>query len=109
MDPQQQNTQNLGGVPPSIPPPEKNQIGPAVAVIIIVLILAAGGFYFWKTQMAQRSMTPEDILGAEDPVLEELQAQGASDEIADIETDLNATVLGGLDAELSNIERELGF
>ncbi|MBI2048296.1 MAG: hypothetical protein HYT27_04105, partial [Parcubacteria group bacterium] len=44
-----------------------------------------------------------------DTALQVLEIQGTSDEISTIESDLDATTLEDLDAELGNIEAELNF
>lgn len=62
-----------------------------------VLVLAAAGWYLVR----YRASAPADSATAR------LQTQGASDELPAIESDLNATDLGGLDAELSDIDAEL--
>lgn len=86
---------------------DKKPLGPVIGVIIIIALIILGGLYLWGGNLFDRGMTPEEILNAEDTTLEDLQAQGTSDEVADIEADLNATDLEGIDAELEQIDREL--
>jgi len=90
--------------------PEDSSSGPVVGSVIIIIIIIVGGLYFWGKVINQpkNDQTPEEILGAEDETLAELQNQSNSDEIVDIEGDLEATALDGLDSELDNIETELG-
>ena len=54
-------------------------------------------------------MTAEEISNQEDIVLENLKSQSTSDEIDDIEADLDATDLENLDSELDAIDQELNF
>ena len=53
--------------------------------------------------------TVEEIINQEDISLGQLQVQSSSDEIVNIEADLNLTDLENLDAELGNIDAELGL
>lgn len=132
MDPNQMNQNAPAGAdenatpaptpePPQAPTPEpqmnetpseKGSLGPIVGILIIVLVIAFGGYYFWTTQLKDRFMTDDmsadEILNQEDEALMELQQQGSSDEIADIEADLDATDLEGLDEEFDAVEEELG-
>lgn len=135
MDQQPQvNPEGQGGMPPSgestdqapmikedvsnseqASAPQK-PMGPILGIVIIVILLILGGFYFWGTQLSDDSqvqdkteMTAEEIANQEDIVLENLRNQRNSDEISDIEADLNATDLESLDSELDAIDLELNF
>ena len=89
---------------------EKKPMGPIVGVIIIVIVLVFGGIYFWGAKISKESaITAEEITAQEDPALIKLQEQSTSDEIADIEADLDATDLEGLDAELEQIDQDLSL
>jgi len=81
--------------------------GPVIGIIIIVLVLVFGGLYFWGKRVTQEP-TPEAIMNMPDSQLETLGTQNTSDEVTAIEEDLNATDLENLDAELGDIEKELG-
>lgn len=84
--------------------------GPVVGSIIIIIIIIVGGLYFWSKVSKPSdddNMTPEEILGAEDENLNKLRDQSSSDEIIDIEADLNSSNFTGLDNEINNIESEL--
>ena len=82
--------------------------------IILVLGLVVMGVAYWK--MSQEKAlpsptptpvslpTPSEETDAQTSALEE---QGTSDEIEDIEADLNATDLSEIDKELDDIESEL--
>ena len=89
----------------------KKSMGPMMGIIIIVIVIVLGGAYYFFTQNQNGSdeITTEEITAQEDDTLTALQEQGTSDEIADIEADLNFTDLEGLDAELEDIEKELSF
>jgi len=94
-------------------PVQEKHTGGAIGAIIIVIILAVGGLYYWGKQINERQVTVNDAMTAEeiannpDARTEILGAQGSSDEVLDIEADLDATNLEGLDAELDAINQEL--
>ena len=91
-------------------------IGSIIGLAIIMVILIFGGLYYWGAQINKQqtqeqldNTTAEMIENQLDTALEQLQAQNESDEISDIEIDLNDTVLEGLDQELENIDVEFSF
>ena len=91
-------------------------IGSIIGLAIIIVILIFGGLYYWGAQINKQqtqeqldNTTAEMIGNQPDAALEQLQAQNESDEISDIEIDLNDTVLEGLDQELENIDVEFSF
>ncbi|MBI2121071.1 MAG: hypothetical protein HYT94_05630 [Parcubacteria group bacterium] len=109
--------------PPSAPIPsegeETKSVGALIGSIIIVIILIIGGFYLWSTKVAPvaeptmmeqgmpvmdgsaNEMTVEEqALNQPDPMLSQMAAVGASDEVSAIDADLKATNLDGMDAEL---------
>ncbi|MBL7045458.1 MAG: hypothetical protein ISR99_00245 [Parcubacteria group bacterium] len=91
---------------------EKKSSGPFVGIVIIVLVLVVGGLYFWGSKLSkerQDLVTPEEIQAEADPSLEALSTQSTSDAVADIEADLDTTDLGGLDAELADIDTEFSL
>ena len=76
----------------------------------VIILAIAIGFYYWpaKSDVNEDSETAVDSkMEATDPATASLEAVSQSDEISDIEADLNATDLSGLDQELSEIESEL--
>lgn len=93
--------------PESVNEPEKKSAGPVFGIIIIVVLLILGGFYFWGT--LNDSMSPAEIEAEIDTALESLETQSTSDEVSDIEADLDATLLDDLDKELEDIDLELDF
>ena len=91
----------------SVGEPEKKSAGPVFGIVIIVVLLILAGFYFWGT--LNDSMSPAEIAAEADTALESLETQSTSDEISDIEADLDATSLDDLDQELGDIDLELDF
>lgn len=130
---------NLGGTQPTAPQtptptpaPNMNptgmpmgeehhsSLGPVVGSIVIVLIIVLGGLYLYgdkigtkqeqlPTTETSKEITPEEISAQADNSISTLQQQGGTDAISEIESDLSATDLNALDAELSNINSELSF
>ena len=95
-------------------PSDNGPIGPAIGTIIIVIILIIGGLYLWGAKLSKESAVleekaPEEILAAPDETFDSLETQGTSDEVSAIEGDLQTTDLDNLDAELQDIEAELGI
>jgi hypothetical protein len=110
---------DMNSAPPEISTPENEPakpggIGPLIGIIIIVVLIAIGGFYYWGLKLTEKQ-TPDNFVSEEvllegtdsDAVVDALLDQNTSDSIETIEEDLNDTDLNGLDAELSDIEREL--
>lgn len=67
---------------------------------LIILIIVALGVIAWFVYSYRNVLISS---GAK----QELEVRGTSDEVADIEKDLNTTPLEGLNSELSDIEKEL--
>ncbi|MEK7589775.1 MAG: hypothetical protein AAB475_00780 [Patescibacteria group bacterium] len=96
---------------------EKKSVGPIIGIAIIVVIIIFGGLYYWGSKLntddtiidIADAPTVEEIINQEDISLGQLQVQSSSDEIVNIEADLNLTDLENLDAELGNIDAELGL
>jgi hypothetical protein len=107
--------------PTGMPMPEEHHssLGPVVGSIVIVLIIVLGGLYLYgdkigmqkqvPTVEAPKEITPEEISAQADGSISALQQQGGTDAISEISSDLSATDLNALDAELSNINSELSF
>ena len=88
-------------------------------ILAIILVGVVGGFRFFNQKTLQESSsqiapgTEEMITEETAPPTEEdtqtaaLQQQSDSDEINDIEADLQATDLSNLDKELADIEAEI--
>lgn len=95
--------------------PEKS-IGSVIGIAIIVVLIIFGGLYYWGNQINKQNamvereaITTEEIENAPDTTLESLESLGTSDEIADIEIDLDTTDLENLDEELEQIDAEFNF
>lgn len=109
MDQMQQNGM---GTPAGMPQEEKS-MGALVGSIIVIAVIVIGGVYFWMTRSGE-STTPTPIetppLGqtvTPDQETAALLNQGTSNEIPDIEKDLNATNLNNLDAGMNDINAQL--
>lgn len=91
----------------------KKSVGPIIGIAIILVIIIFGGLYYWGGQIdnkgGQENITPEEILEQKDETLKTLETQSSSDEIKDIEADLDLTKIEGLDKELENIDVELSI
>lgn len=120
MDPKEQAPQTTpqqdspeASTPPA--PPEEKSTGPLIGIIVVIVLLVLGAGYFWYDTYINTDTsvsgpdqpTPEDIMNAEDPVVEQLQTQNSSDNISSIEADLEASNYDNLDADFTNIESEL--
>ncbi len=93
-----QPTNQQGGAPAGRP------IGPVVGIVVIVLILILGGLYFWGEKLNQENGYGEpattETSEAPDAQTEGLSQQGSSDNLSDIEADLQSTNTADLDAGL---------
>ncbi len=103
------NNMNMGGnmMPPA--PEEKSHFGAIAGIVIIVAILALGGLYFWGKELNNSQIPPatqgEPVIngGVVDESTQALETQGTSDNLSDIEADLNSASLENLDAGLQSI------
>lgn len=82
-------------------PTEKEPAGALISIIIIVLVIIAGAYFFLKRVPTQESasVTPQTET---DATTAALSTQGTSDEVADIQKDLDAT------PDISNVGAGLG-
>lgn len=103
---------------------DEKSMGPVIGAIIIIVVLVIGGIYFLGNRSVDNGMEGTDHSNVEmdngmpdgtmmegdmkDTATEALETQSSSDELEAIEADLEATDLGDLDAELKNIDAELG-
>jgi len=115
---------------PPVPPPKVTQPPPTAAkpktflyllvvLVVIVTIISLGIILFnfskpRESPVSQVSPTPAAVTSqptitvtAEDQATQNLSTQGTSDEIADIEKDLNNTDLTNIDKEVDDINLEL--
>lgn len=118
MNPEQEK-QNETGTPEtpqqvqqeetSSPPQPLGQThwGTLLGIVIVVAVIVVGGLYILNEQRESfNEMTIEEIV-SDDPVLEDLTTQSSSDELPDIEDDLDTTELDALLDDLDNIDAEL--
>ncbi len=96
---------------PASPSPRRSPAGPLIGAIIVVFLLVLGALDYWGAQLAKReeARSAEEIGTLPDPARDAIEVQGTSDEVGAIEEDLSATDLSGLDAELLEIDAELGI
>ena len=105
-----QQPQSMGGAMPGMK--KSHGVGPAVGIVIIIVLLIAGGYYFWQQRAATMKgadLPSDEVSVDQDDTRAALEAQGSSDELADIEQDLNATELDSIDEELINVEQEVNI
>lgn len=87
-------------------PAESKPVGTIISIVVIVLIIAFGAYYFLFLKQVPVSTETETLTPAEaqaDQAISALSAQGTSTDLNDIQKDLDATSLSGLDAGLSDI------
>jgi len=99
--------------PVETPEPKKSglqQYWYLLVALVLVVFMSVGGLWFIKqgSFLPQPSPTPSPSPTTEgDQDIGALEEQGTSDEIDEIETDLESTDLSDLDKELTDIESEL--
>jgi predicted PurR-regulated permease PerM len=82
--------------------PKKDEgVGPVIGSIIIIAVIVLGGLYYWGSIIQNSSNAPENVTEESLPALSE------SDEIIDIEQDLEATSADEIDALLDEIDSEI--
>ena len=80
----------------------------AILGVIVALCLAFLVYGYLKLNQQKSAPIPTPTATEEiDEQTSDLEEQGASDEIEDIEADLEATDLSGIDQELEDIDSEL--
>lgn len=91
---------------------EKGGVGPVVGIIIVVVLLVIGGvYYYMRMQGDITGIAPAEEQAASDTLsplppdtaTQALQTQGTSNNISDIEADLNSTDLTNLSSDLSAV------
>lgn len=76
----------------------------------VVIVVVVAGFYMWPKEGASPANAPEESQIVQEEVdasAAALQQVSSSDEVSDIEQDLNNTDLSGLDKEIQDIETEV--
>ena len=91
--------------PSPMPGQESKSVGPLIGVIVIIAVIVLGGLYFWGQRLDEQKQSEAALQN--DAATQELETQNTSDEVADIEADLNATNLEGLDTEMNQLETEI--
>ena len=81
--------------------PKKGGVGALIGSIIVILILVLGALYFWGGKLQQE----EGELNFDESAAVNAVA-GASDELSDIEADLNAGDALNLDEDLNALNQE---
>lgn len=89
------------------PTPKSSSVGALIGIVVVILVIVLGGLYFWGQRVEQLEQKDSLTALGEDNSVETLQTQGTSDEIGDIEADVNATDLENLDKEVGTIDAEL--
>jgi len=85
---------------PHVVVPEQKTIGSIIGIIIIVVIIIIGGLYFWGQKISNEEITTEENIQLTEEVIPET---------VDIESDLDELGTFDIDAELENIDAELGL
>lgn len=80
-------------------------IMPVLLILALVLSVAVGYMLLTQTAGVPSPTQEARVLTAEE--VNQVTAQGASDELPAIEKDLNATSFTSIDSDLSNIQSEL--
>ncbi len=66
--------------------------GPIIGTIVILAVIIFGAFYFWGERSESEAINEQ---------VDTINIQSASDEVVDIEADLNSTNIESLDAEMN--------
>ncbi len=97
---------------------ETKSSDPTVSIIVIVLILFIGAYFFFyqripslslpsneQNSAASRTIPEPDETSIEetDFMISEISQQGISDDLSEIEKDIDATIFGSPDEELQSI------
>ena len=80
-------------------PPKNKLLLNVVIILVVLLVIVLVGYWVFM------GSTEEVVTDTEE--IEELRTQGESDEISDIEADVDASDFDSLDKELQQIEKEL--
>lgn len=80
--------------------PKKSGVGALIGSIIIILILVLGALYFWGGKL----QTNEKELNFDESATAMNGTTSVSDEVSDIEADLNKTETVNLDDDLNALQ-----
>lgn len=94
-----QNTTPIDAAPVSAPAPvsgEHKKVGPIVAISVIVLVLIAAAIYLFASQMNKEGASTSDTtLSQENDLSASVTAvTSKSDDVNDLEADLNTSING---------------
>lgn len=107
INPEQNMNTNQGMSNMGTPVPEKTKsTGTTIGIIIILLVLAFGAWYFFNQVSMKNAEPVTENTEQASMAISALSAQGTSTDMADIEKDLNATDLSGIDAAASAIAQQ---
>lgn len=95
-------------MPSSNVPENKSSIGSIIGTIIVIAVIILGGLYFWGKRIDEgrakidlvSNETAEIVVDENDAESASIKSVTNSDELIDIEADLNSTNLENLGAEL---------
>jgi len=92
---------------PQSSPKKDGGLGATIGIIIIIILLALGAMYYFTAgvDQIQNGQVTEGLSADEEAAL--LKDQGSSTNLADIEADLEATDLSGLDDASAGFDAEL--
>lgn len=99
---------------PVMPPQKRGMLPVLVAVLLLALVAAVGWFawdqgYFSAVSDEERDAAVEESTAATEERLDTLSAKSTSTAEADIESDLNEADLESFDADMAELDRELGY
>lgn len=95
---------NPAPMPTPSPEPHTSSWGAIAGSVIIVALLIAGGVYFFLSQEDKQRLG-ELLVPTQDAQTESLQQTSSSDEVDDLEADLNATSDTNVESEVNNLEQ----
>jgi hypothetical protein len=88
--------------------PEKNtNMGPIIGGVAVALIIIFGGAYYMlnATPVEPAAMpTLQDAEASDDPTVQATMTQSSSDELADIQADLDSTDLSSVDEAAAGMD-----
>jgi uncharacterized protein HemX len=76
----------------NMPPETRSSAGPIIGAIIILAVILFGALFFWGERSENRALNEK---------LQEINTQSESDEVVDIEADLEATDVESVDYDLN--------
>jgi flagellar biogenesis protein FliO len=90
---------------------QNSSVGPLVGSVIIILVIILGGLYFLSSLISTKKaeiQTEQELEEQSETILiEETVKQSSSDDVADIETDLEATNVNTVDPKVDELLNQL--